>query len=67
MDDKQKEFEKFNFYRDRYEQHWNSLKYAMKKKQIILQNFKELNFQVVASKDDFFLREALDLIIGIYC
>lgn len=23
MDDKQKEFEKFNFYRDRYEQHWN--------------------------------------------
>lgn len=63
MDDKQKEFEKFNFYRDRYEQHWNSLKYAMKKKQIILQNFKELNFQVVTPKDDFFLREALDLVI----
>jgi ariadne-1 len=63
MTNEQKEFEKFNFYRDRFEQHWNSLKHAIKKKKTILNNFKEINHQVQSMKDDVFLTEALDLII----
>jgi len=40
------------------------LKHAIKKKKTILNNFKAINHQVQAMKDDVFLTEALDLIIG---
>jgi len=63
LTNEQKEYEKFNFYRDRFEQHWNSLKHAIKKKKVILDNFKAINHQVQSMKDDMFLTEALDLII----
>ena len=41
-----------------------SLKHAIKKKKAILENFKAINHQVQSMKDDMFLTEALDLIIG---
>lgn len=63
LDEDEREFEKFNFYRDRFEGHWNSLTIAIKKKKVILENFKQVNDVVVQMKDDTFLKEALDLII----
>ena len=37
---------------------------AKKKRDTILRNFKQVNETVMEMKDDTFLREALDLIIG---
>jgi len=38
---------------------------AQKKKETILENFRKINNNVVEMKDDSFLKEALDLIIGL--
>lgn len=39
---------------------------AVSKRKEILNNFKMINDMVVEMKDDTFLREALDLIVGIF-
>lgn len=78
MDADEREYEKFNFYRDRFEQQWNvviqkylilmdqAIEMARKKKARILPNFKNINFQVAETKDDTFLKEACDVIIGTF-
>jgi len=65
MDDEERQYEKFSFYRDRFEQHWNAVEIARKKKEKIQKNFIEINNIVVEMKDDSFLKEALDLIIEV--
>jgi len=39
---------------------------ALKKKETIVENFRKINNTVVEMKDDTFLKEALDLIIGTF-
>jgi len=52
-----------SFYKERFGKHWSSLKYALYKKRIILENFKTINDHAHCKEDDSFLREALDSII----
>jgi len=59
----QSQIEEQSFYRDRFAQHWTALQYAMKKKRIILHNFRSIISFTEFPKDESFLIEVLDLLI----
>jgi len=58
-----KQNETESIYRERFGQHWNSVKYAVFKKKIILENFNFINNEAPFKEDASFLIDALDLII----
>jgi len=59
----QGQMEKYNFYRERFGQHWNALQYALRKKRITLHNFRSIMNFTEFPKDESFLTEVFDLLI----